>query len=328
MDIELDNFACEKGPLSVLLLTCRQLKRIKLAGSMQLDLDTMTRCKQICHWESFDLTFQVTPPRETYDALQCLPTTLKELGYKFGPSNRNLIVNSFSQASNLIKIRYHTEFFNDQLILNLLTSVNAASIEVLDVGLCENLTDDGLEIISDACKNLRSLYLHSDVNKYNRQATGMPLCRLIENDTYSKQLRVLYFNYFKVLSSDFLQLVAAECTNLEEIHLAAVRSVNDQILKLLAQHCRHLKCVDISGCWSVTDKGVIALANNLDLLNLNVAMCYKLSNACIVALARNCPNLERFLYHGVPGMKKSPTMTELQLFCVKRLKTYLFQWYL
>lgn len=325
--MELDNFAVEKGPLSVLLLTCRQLKKIKLTGSLQFDTDTMTRCKQICRWESFDVTFQVTPPRETYDALQHLPTTLKELGYKFGPSNRGMIVTSFAQVPNVTKVRYHTEFFNDQLLLNLLSSVNSSAVESLDIGLCENLTDDGLDILSTSCKSLRTLYLHSDVNKYNRQATGMPLCRLIENPVCAKQLRMLYFNYFKVLSYDFLQIVAVECVNLNEIHLASVRSVNDEILKLFAQNCRVLNCIDVSGCWSVTDRGVIALANNLDLINLNVAMCFKLSNKCIEALAKNCPNLERFIYHGVPGMKKSPTMAELQLFCVKRLKSYLFQWY-
>lgn len=333
-ELDLHNFSAEKGPLSYLLITCRGLKKIRLTGSMQLDVDTMIRVQQICQWEVFELTFQVTPPRETYDALQHLPRTITEISYKFGPSNRAMIVSSICSLPALTRIRYHTEFFNDALITNLLSTLDGnvlQRLECLDVGLCDSLTDAGLHLLAEMCPNLKELYLHSDTVKYNRVATCAPLCRWfdrpLDNAFNSSHLRVLYFNYFKVLSSDFLQIVAVECPNLEELYLASIRCVSDNLLKIFATHCPKLTTIDVMNCWSVTDRGVIALAERLPLINLNVGMCFKLTEACVYVLAACCPFLERFIYHGVPQLKRSAAVAHLQRCCEKKLKTYWYQWF-
>lgn len=332
-ELDLHNFSAEKGPLSYLLITCRNLKKLRLTGSMQFDVDAMIRVQQICQWEIFELAFQVTPPRETYDALQYLPRTIAEISYVFGPSNRAMIVSSIASLPALRRIRYHTEFFNDALVNNLLASLNpeiTRRLECLDIGVCDALTDAGLDAVADSCPNLKEFYLHSDTAKANRVATCSSLCRWFDRPLDApvdgSRLRVLYFNYFKALSSDFLQIVAVECPNLEELHLASVRCVNDGLLKIFAQHCSKLNTIDVMNCWAVTDRGIIALAERLPLINLNVGMCFKLTNACVLILAACCPFLERFVYHGAPKLKRSPAVVQLQRSCEKRLKTHWYQW--
>lgn len=247
-DMEFNNLSLSIDTLASFLQNAKSLKRLKLTGGIQLDVDVMRHLAELgsLKLKILDLRFQITPPMLTYRALQHLPLTLECLRFQFGPSNRQMIVNCLQRLPLLRDLKYHTEFFNDALIWQIIGWCGK-QLHTADFGLCENLTDEGFRAIVDHCPHLVCLYLHSDVNRTNRVFFGFSLISMLENRVRAENLRVIYLSYFRQLVPEALMAIALNCTGLRELYLASVRSMNDHVLRLLAEHVPNLHTLNVQG---------------------------------------------------------------------------------
>ena len=85
------------------------------------------------------------------------------------------------------------------------------------------------------------------------------------------QLRALDISWCEEVTTEGVNAVAENCTNLEKL---AVRQgpITGQTLSLLAQHCRRLKVLNLSGITSITDNDLVMLSLRLkDLEELDVS---------------------------------------------------------
>eukprot|EP00899_Mesostigma_viride_P001317 jgi/Mesvir1/11186/Mv14577-RA.1 len=136
---------------------------------------------------------------------------------------------------------------------------NCLKLESLSLGGCRGLSDAGIRMAGDACKNLRDLNLN--------------YCR-------------------GCFTPDGLASMAGHLGALEELGVAECDAANDASITAVASQCPRLRIVDASRCDGVTDEGVDALATRCSLVKLRVSGCSGVTDASMIIVGERCPALE------------------------------------
>ena len=141
--------------------------------------------------------------------------------------------------------------------------INTRFLQSINLGDCENLTDDGILAICDGCNHLLSIDLtccgEITQSGISRLAQKCPL------------LKSIVLNSCDGITDNCLSIVANGCQELQAIDLSCCKSVSDAGILSLVKGCPQLKSIILIGCKSLTDTSFTAIANgcpNLDHINL------------------------------------------------------------
>lgn len=135
--------------------------------------------------------------------------------------------------------------------------------------------------------------------------------RLLESITSRKNcLAEIHLERLQV--SDFGLMALSKCPDLEIFHLVKAPDCSNDGILAIAENCKVLRKLHIDG-WRtnrIGDEGLIAIAkNSVNLVEL-VLIGVNLSSASLMAMALNCPKLERLALCG------SETIGDAEITCI------------
>ena len=105
-----------------------------------------------------------------------------------------------------------------------------------------------------------------------------------------------------------IRTLVENCSNLEVLNLAGLKTVTDEIAISVATHCHNLKQVCFRNS-KLTDLGVCQIAIHCpNLVMVGLAGIHDLTDKCIIALAENCPYLDEIYLSGCAKITKQAVM--------------------
>ncbi|OAY24233.1 F-box/LRR-repeat protein 3 isoform X1 [Manihot esculenta] len=179
----------------------------------------------------------------------------------------------------------------------------------LKLGICLNITDDGLRYIGSSCSKLKDLDLYrstgiTDVG-ITAVAVGCPALEIINlayNDKATDaslrslstclNLRALEIRGCRRVSSEGLSAIATGCRKLMVLDLKKCFNINDNAMLPLAQFSKNLKQINLSYC-SVTDVGLLALTGFNCLQNMTILHLRGLTPNGLAAALLACGGLTK-----------------------------------
>ncbi|KAK9279690.1 hypothetical protein L1049_013370 [Liquidambar formosana] len=195
-----------------------------------------------------------------------------------------------------------------------LKSISRCSkLSSLKIGICPNITDDGLTHVGMGCPKLTELDLYRSVGITDAGiaaiAHGCPALEMINiayNDrvtddsliSLSKclKLKALEIRGCSCVSSVGLSAIAVGCRRLTNLGIKKCHNINDAGMLPLARFSQKLKQINLSYC-SVTDIGLLALASITHLQNMTILHLTGLSPKGLTAALLACGGLTKVKLH-------------------------------
>ncbi|TQD76841.1 hypothetical protein C1H46_037621 [Malus baccata] len=157
-----------------------------------------------------------------------------------------------------------------------------SNLSSLKVGICLNITDDGIVNIGMRCSKLVELDLY--------RCTGISDSGISAIARGCPGLEVINIAYCKDITDSSL-ISLSKCSSLNTVESRGCPLITSLGLAAIAVGCKQLTKLDVKKCSNIDDAGMILLAHfsqNLRQINL----CTGISDSGISAIARGCPGLE------------------------------------
>lgn len=182
-------------------------------------------------------------------------------------------------------------------------------LTILKLGLCENISNEGLIYIGAGCSNLQELDLYRSVRIGDTGlaalASGCPKLRIVNlsycigiTDDGLKSLARLDELYnleirgcFRVTSTG-LSAIALGCKHLVELDIKRCYRVDDMGIVTVVQWCINLRQINISYC-PISDVGFLALVNLSCLQNVNLVHLRTVSLDAFAFVLLGCESLKK-----------------------------------
>ncbi|XP_059146554.1 protein split ends-like [Physella acuta] len=191
-------------------------------------------------------------------------------------------------------------------------------VEKINVNMCCQLTDRGLQTAVKRCPELRYLDMQGChlvtnvgvteavsrcVNLERLDVTGCPQVTCISLTdslmTLSSphHLERIYLRYLDMtdcphVTDEDLFVITSQCTQLLFFYLRRCPHITDLGVNYIATNCSSLRELSLSDCTNVTDLGMRELTRLRDNLRyLSVAKCEKVSDEGVIHIARSCSKL-------------------------------------
>ncbi|KAL8504921.1 hypothetical protein ACS0TY_016207 [Phlomoides rotata] len=141
-----------------------------------------------------------------------------------------------------------------------LKSISKCSrLKILTLGICLNITDEGLIHIGMSCSKLKQLELY--------KSDG--------------------------IADSSISAIASGCPDLETITISYCHFITDRSLMSLSK-CSKLKTLEARGCYLITRDGLAAVAKGCKLLSkLDIKYCHNVDDFGMIPLARFSQNLKQ-----------------------------------
>jgi len=122
----------------------------------------------------------------------------------------------------------------------------------------------------------------------------------------------LYVAACTLVTDNSLAALGKWCCNLRELHIAGCSAICDDGLLALISGCTSLTCVIMDNV-TVTDQSLVALAQrNTGLTTIQAVGCSGVGDHTVIALAHNCRSLRKVDLRGC-GNVTEDSLAELQL---------------
>ena len=244
-------------------------------------------------------------------------------------------VEAIAAASNrLVRLAINgCQAVTDEAV-NFVTEKHYATLEVLELFGCFNITPASINIIAQKCKqitvlNLGQCHKVSNASLCNiakgllklenldirgcKQVRDSSLREIIMNCQWLSTLVIANCPY---LTDSTLVTLAAVCLQLKSLDVCGIGKVSDRGVETLARRCRQLRSLDLSST-KATGRSVVAIANNCreELESLKLSFCHSITDSCLNLLVNNCKKLKslhlygcRSLHHLAKLMERNPEL--------------------
>ena len=177
---------------------------------------------------------------------------------------------------------------------------NSPELISLDVGECDEITDNGLIAVADAHSNITTIkaagrlyFSNLKIVNFSRcfRITDIGILAFVQNCRHLSEIDI---SYCRNITDIGVSAIAQHCSLLRNINLHRCKKITDISVAAMGQHCPNLMVLDISGCRMITDIGVSALAQHSSLLtDINVSYCEEVTDIGLSALGQYCPNMKK-----------------------------------
>lgn len=182
-------------------------------------------------------------------------------------------------------------------------------LTTLKLGLCENISNEGLTHIAAHCSNLQEIDLYRSVGIGDTGlaalASGCPKLRMV-NLSYCigitdhglkslSQLEKLYNLEIRgcfLVTSAGLSAIASGCKRLVELDIKRCYRVDDMGIMTVVQCCINLRQINVSYC-PISDAGFLALVNLSCLQNVNLVHLRNVSLDALAFVLLACESLTK-----------------------------------
>ncbi|KAG6581127.1 Protein AUXIN SIGNALING F-BOX 2 [Cucurbita argyrosperma subsp. argyrosperma] len=227
--------------------------------------------------------------------LSCFPescTSLVSLNFAClrGEVNLGALERLVARSPNLKSLR-----LNRAVPLETLQNILVRAPQLVDLGTGSYVHDQDSEIYDNLkntilkCKSIRSLSGFLDVSP-SCLASIYPIC---------SNLTSLNLSYAPGLHGIELMKVVRYCDKLQRLWI--LDGIGDKGLEVVASTCKELQELrvfpsDLSGAGNVavTEEGLVAISMGCPKLHSILYFCHQMTNAALVAVAKNNPNFIRF----------------------------------
>ncbi len=250
----------------------------------------------------------------TDEAFKCLETPLSHLGENL----RSINVSNVNKLTSLATTRI-------ALACKKLSHFYLAGVsKVGDDGIVQIAESGLLEELDLSAKMLGMPSTTSSTPRVGPRA-------LLAVGQHCENLRVLRLNECSRVNDISIMTLARGCTRLEEICLRRCYKLGDKALSALGKYCHGIRVINISSCKNMTDVGLDKLSNGCrDLIEINLSNllvtdtgitclsrcqylrtlilqnCYRLSDASLSIILKNCCLLEKVDLKGVDLVTNLP----------------------
>ncbi|KAL3640023.1 Protein AUXIN SIGNALING F-BOX 3 [Castilleja foliolosa] len=227
--------------------------------------------------------------------LSCFPetsTSLVSLNFACikGEVNVAALERLVARCPNLRSLR-----LNHSVPLDALHRILAKAPQLNDLGTGSFVQDpdseacNKLKNVLQQCTSIRSMSGFLDVNARCLPSI-YPIC---------KYLTSLNLSYAPGIYSNELTKLICYCKNLERLWI--LDTIGDKGLGTVASTCKELQELRVfpsdlygAGNAAVTEEGLVAISAGCPKLNSILYFCQQMTNAALIAVAKNCPNFIRF----------------------------------
>ncbi|KAM1855711.1 hypothetical protein ACFX15_005655 [Malus domestica] len=188
-----------------------------------------------------------------------------------------------------------------------------SKLRSLKLGICLNVTDDGLTHVGSGCPKLKELDLYrsrgitdAGIAKIACGCPAMEMINIAYNDKITDsslislsqclRLRILEIRGCPRVSTVGLSTIARACRELEVLDIKKCVDINDNAMFALGQFCQNLRQINLSYC-SVTDAGLLSLANTNRLQNITILHLAGLTQNGLAAALLACGGLTKVKLH-------------------------------
>lgn len=156
------------------------------------------------------------------------------------------------------------------------------SIKELDLSSCQ-ITDDSLVRIAEAYPDLKGINLSQCLQVSDRGVSILA--------KKCPQLEVIKLNDCYKITDEGLTNVINFSQHLKSLSLADCTLVKGTWIKQLGLNCPNLQSLNLNNCYEIVDQALIEISPLLQLKEIILTSCHKLSNCSLKSLQQNCPNL-------------------------------------
>ncbi|KAG9452586.1 hypothetical protein H6P81_005490 [Aristolochia fimbriata] len=168
------------------------------------------------------------------------------------------------------------------------------------------ITDFGLEIIAQACPNLKSLVLWNCLQIGNRGLIALSQrCSSIE--------KLDIFNCPLVGDEGIISL-ARNCHNLSSLSIESCPSIGNPALQALAAYSSNLKSISLTKCRLLNDEGILSVFSSLPVLERVKLVSLNIGDSVLEAVGRHGSSLATLCLENISGV------SEMGFRSIKRLK--------
>ncbi|EXB78511.1 hypothetical protein L484_011134 [Morus notabilis] len=188
-----------------------------------------------------------------------------------------------------------------------------SKLRSLKLGICLNITDDGLVHVGNGCSKLKELDLYrcsgvSDmgIGAIARGCTALEMINIAYNSKITdlsltslskcSSLKVLEIRGCPCISSEGLSAIAIGCRQLTVLDIKKCFNINDSAMHPLAQFSQNLKQINLSYC-SVTDVGLLSVTRINRLQNMTILHLAGLTPNGLAAALLTCGGLTKVKLH-------------------------------
>lgn len=158
-----------------------------------------------------------------------------------------------------------------------LKSISKCSkLSILKLGICLNITDEGLSHVGNRCSKLVELDLYRSMDITDSGITAIARGCLV--------LEMINISYCKGITDASL-ISMSKCANLNTLECRGCPLISSLGIAAIAVGCKHLTKLDIKKCYNINDFGVLPLAHfsqNLKEINLS---CTSITDVGLLSLA-------------------------------------------
>jgi ribosomal protein S8 len=244
-------------------------------------------------------------------------TLLSKCSYTIAQNFTKLDKSSFSTLPNnlkqkLLKVLSKRGHINDENIRFFLN----AETKILDLTDCQQISDKALEKL-DSCKNLREIYLTSNIGP-RLGVTNKGILSLIKNCPH---LRVILLD--KCVQIDDLaisELAKAYGLRLIYLNISNCSLISDNALNTIGTHCKSLKAINMNNT-HITDTGIFNLLNanvSNTIEEIHVSNCKLITDESIECILIKTKCLKNLLFHSCPKITGIYKLIESYLLKIAR----------
>ena len=217
-----------------------------------------------------------------HDNLQCIQlakaSKISDEGVLYMTDNKhNLKSITLHEALLLSNISFH------------ISSQNCNQLKELKISWCRNLSDSAIIQLSKSCIGISTLHI-SGSHKVTDRAIKEVFLRF-------EKLEDIDISGCVNVTDNCFQYLSETNIGIKKINVGGCRNITDVALNYISRACYELEYLYLGGCILVTDVGIKNLSKCKKLIGLSLAECYKIGDASVSEIAKDCTPLRALILY-------------------------------
>ncbi|KAI3654541.1 hypothetical protein MP228_000595 [Amoeboaphelidium protococcarum] len=200
------------------------------------------------------------------------------------------IIQTSYNLINTVDLQDFAKSIDDAALETILSSVGP-SVETLIIKNCWKITNNGMKIIGQYCKQLQVLDMCGCWEVTDDGLMAMSIgCKFLKGIDLSSCRKITDAGIFSLLNN---------CTSMHDLYLSYCKALTDNILVYLSQMSPNIRRINLQRCLGITDQGFTlfsGIETNLmvyqKLQELLLNDCSFLSDSALEDISFSCPNLK------------------------------------
>ena len=170
------------------------------------------------------------------------------------------------------------------------------SLQYLNLSDCVNLSDRGMEGISQRCRHLEQLRMKGcdKLTELTLQLLSMkPVYDGTNANAYPTcdTLKLLDLSFCKGFSAEAIVNLLENCKVIEDLNISGISGVTDTIVEKICSICTALQKLSLQRCMFITDASLCSMSDYLWIEYLDISYCNRVTDEGVEVLTAVCSGI-------------------------------------